>query len=461
MSTLEAVVILVGLGVAGVGGLALLDVVIRRADVAAGLLLGIMVLEISLPEVRLGLDAGGVRVFVEDGIQAIVTAAAVARFLRLRRTTVTQRLLLLLLALSVLSLLVGVAALGIQAPVNDFRTFLGFFGVGLYFATFTGPEETLERIGRLVLWSAAVLGGVVCLRWIGSVIGVQPGPLFVEYGTAIRVMTGPQSFYLGCVLFLVLPRVLDGVASAQEQWMALWLFVLTVLLNRRTVWLAVIVGIAILLYRRKGLGGRARPILAMVAVIGVTLFLAFPDTAGSSDSEVALSPTDTGNLEWRVDGWRSLIVDNGPTSATEWLIGLPMGAGYEREVVSGRGTDRTVESRPHSFHIQTMLRTGVLGLGVFVILLALLLRRQAVGARLAPEPEQRTPLLTSEVLLVIVVMQIVWFGAWQVGNDAGLFFGLAAATWWSHLQRPVGDDSASPAATASPRSRAVVSGGSS
>lgn len=410
----------------------LVDVIIRRADVAAGTLLAATVLGMALPGELLALPLGSFNVFLMDGVLAIITSAAIARHLRMQRLPVALRLLLVVLVLTVLSLARGVGDIGVQAAVNDFRTFLGFVGAAAYFMTFSGPQETLDRIARLVLIAAMAVGVLVCIRWFGVVTGASIGVLGAEYDAPIRVLSGPETFFLAIALFLVLPHWIDGNAELWQRWLGGGLLVMVTLLNRRTVWLAVVVGLAVVVFRRQGIGGRARPLLALAAVIASVVFFSLPEQA---ETDVGQSATNTGTLSWRIEGWSSLLLDNGPERPSEWLFGMPMGSGYEREVLSGRGDIRSVDSSPHSFYIQVLLRTGIVGVASVLIVFALTLRRLIPLSR-SPAFRRSGSLITPEVMLIVVVMQLIWFATWQVGSEQGLITGLALAMWWSRHRAP-------------------------
>jgi O-antigen ligase len=437
MTTFDLPLIVVALAMAVALCLVAVEQTIRRADVGAMLLFGAILAEIALPGVRLAVDAGGgAYLYLEDLVYLIVAAAGIARCLRMRRTTVLQRLLCTLGALAVASLVVGVVTFGPQSPVNEFRAFLGFLGAAIYFSTFSGPEASLDRIGKVVLGAAVVLVGIVCLRWVGELTGYKPELVAWEYDAPIRVLSGPETFFLAHALFLVLPRWIDGIATRRQSWLAALLLVVVTLLNRRTAWITVIAGLAVLLYRRKGLGGRARPFLAAVAVVAAMVFFSLPESETQGDV-VGQSATDTGTLGWRVEGWQSLIAENGPTTATQWLIGMPMGSGYERQVTYGERTRRTLDTKPHSFYLEILLRTGLFGLAAFLALSTVALRRLRPGPPTEHGASADRPLLTREVLMIAVVMQLIWFATWQVGNEQGIITGMAAAAWWSMRRQAV------------------------
>ena len=117
---------------------------IRRADVAAALVLGSVVVQaFFVDRVPALVLPGGVQVYVTDVVASLVVGAAVLRLLRQRRFDRYQRWLLLLSVLLLVSLVRGVAAFGMQQSVNDFRHYLFFAGVAIYFATFPPVRRAL------------------------------------------------------------------------------------------------------------------------------------------------------------------------------------------------------------------------------------------------------------------------------------------------------------------------------
>ena len=181
------------------------------------------------------------------------------RLLRQRRFDRYQRWLLLLGVLLLVSLVRGVAAFGVQQSVNDFRHYLFFAGVAVYFATFPPAVWLSDRIGRIWLAVSIPMMVLVSLRWLAVFAGIDLGVPAEKFGAdaAIRVIDGPFTFFLASAFVLTIPAWLRG---EQQRWVRrisvpLLLFVL--LLNRRTVWLAIVIGVAVLVLRDRRLGRRA------------------------------------------------------------------------------------------------------------------------------------------------------------------------------------------------------------
>jgi O-antigen ligase len=184
----------------------------------------------------------------------------------------------------------------------------------------------------------------------------------------------------------------------------------------------------VLLLRNRRFGRRALAMLAGAAIVTSLVFVAFPGS--SSDQEpLARSATSTGTLTWRVDGWSELL-SSWSENPANWLVGRPFGSGFERRVEGSQ-----VDSHPHNFYIETMLRSGVAGLLALIALTAGLLRAlwrlgRGSGAR---------GLFGPDVLPALVAMQLVWFITWVPGSEQGIVTGLALALVATRARAPSRD----------------------
>jgi len=416
--------LLLGLALLVVGGLgvALLELLIRRADVAAALVLGSVVVQAYfIDQVPALVLPGGVQVYVTDMVSGLLLGAAVLRLLRLPRFDRFQRWLLVLGVLLLVSLVRGVAAFGMQASVADFREYLFFGGVALYFASFPVSIRLYDRIGRIWLAMTIPMMVLVCLRWLAVFAGVNLGVPASKYGAdaAIRVIDGPFTFFLAHAFVLTIPAW-TWMRRERDRWIR-WVSVLLLLfclvLNRRTVWLAIVVGVAVLMLRDRQLGRRG---LLLVALGAVMTAVAFVWLGGLTEGSEPVVKSSSGNLDWRVQGWSDLLTA-WSHSPTEWAIGQPIGSGFARQIVT--------YTHPHNFYIEIMIRTGVVGLVALIVLTAGLLRA------LWHTPARDAGLLGPGVLPALVAMQIVWYLTWVTGTEQGLVTGLAIAVAAAEVSR--------------------------
>ena len=409
--------VLVGLAavIAAGFGLLLLDLMIRRAEFGAALVFLSAIAQAAflyedVPSLRLG----GMRVGVTDLVAALVLAAAVARCLRLPRLSRYQYWLAALGSLLLVSIVLGVAENGFQTSVGDSRQYVFFVGAALYMSTFRAALDLYDRIGRIWLVAAVLMTLLACVRWLHVFAGINLGVPEESNGvdTAIRVLDGPYAFFLVGPLLLTIPF---WRRPGRRRWirrLGLVLLVVLLALDRRTVWLAILVGVAVLLLRGRRL--RTRAVMLVIAASAVA-GIAFAGDTLARDQGPTGSVTSTGSVTWRIDGWQDLV-DSWSESPMNWLVGKPFGSGFVHTV---DGT--VINSQPHNFYIETMIRAGVGGLIALLALTVGLLRRlwRVPGAgRVLLDPGMLPPLLAT---------QLVWYLTWVPGLEQGIVTGLAAA----------------------------------
>ncbi|MCE3553481.1 hypothetical protein LWC33_18725 [Pseudonocardia sp. RS11V-5] len=394
--------------------LALLDLTIRRAEVGAALVFLSVIVQAAflyedVPSVRLG----GMRVGATDLVAVVVLAAAVARCLRLRRLGRYQYWLVLLGAVLLVSLLLGIAAHG-QSAVSDSRQYLFFVGAALYMATYRPTAGLYDRIGRIWLLAAGLMVLLACARWLHLYAGIDFGvPAEINgVDTAVRVLDGPYTFFLAGPLLLTIPCWLKPGQARWVRWLGVVLLIVVIALDRRTVWLALLVGVAVLLLRGRRLNARS---IALVAAASVLTAVVFAGDVLGRDETPPGTVTSTGSVTWRVEGWQDLV-DSWSASPVNWLLGEPFGSGFARTV---EGTN--IDAHPHNFYIETMIRAGLGGLVALLALTVGLLRRLwrvHLGSWRLFDPGVLAPLLA---------MQLVWYLTWVPGLEQGIVTGMAIA----------------------------------
>jgi hypothetical protein len=397
-------------------GVALLEVLIRRADVGAALVLAMAVLSaVLIDRVPAVTTPGGVSVQLPDLVFTLILSAATLRLLRVRRFSGFQRCLVLLAILLLLSLMRGAAAFGVEHSVAEARLYVPFVSVALYFAAF--PPSTLlnDRIGKVWLAMSVPMVVLVCLRWLAIFAGIDLGVPAETFGAdaAIKVLDGPYTFFLANALVLTVPFWLlrDGRARRLTRWGSV-LVLFVVLLNRRTVWLALLAGIAVILLRNRRLGRRAVMMVAAAAVVTAAAYVHFSG-AGTGEEPVAQSAAGTDTLDWRIEGG-SALYKSWSGDPAHWFVGQPFGSGFARDIL---GSEEQAE--PHNFYFLTMLRAGVVGLLLLLALTGGLLRA------LWRTPTHVNGLLAPGVFPALLVMQLIWFMAWVPGMEQGIVTGLA------------------------------------
>jgi O-Antigen ligase len=424
-------------------GVALLELLIRRADVAAALVfVSVLSDAVFVDRVPALVLPGGVQVYFTDMVSVLLVGAVVLRLLRRRHYHRFHRWALLLGLLLLVSLARGVAAFGMQPAVADFREYLFFAGGALYFASFPVSRELYDRIGRIWLAMTVPMMILVCLRWLAVFAGINLGVPASKYGVdaAIRVIDGPFTFFLAHAFVLTIPAWtwMRGERDRWIRWVSVLLLLFVLVLNRRTVWLAIVVGVAVLMLRDRRLGRRAVLLVAGGAVLTAAAYVWF---GGLQEGSQPVVKSGSGNLSWRIQGWSDLL---GPwaRSLSNWAIGQPVGSGFAR-TIGGVETS----THPHDFYIEILIRTGIVGLLALIALTAGLLRA------LWRTPARDEGLLGPGMIPALLAMQIVWFLTWVPGSEQGMVTGLAVAVAAASVgkrNRHAGPTAATPAREVTP-----------
>jgi O-Antigen ligase len=397
--------------------LLLVDVLVRRADITAALLIGSTLMDAffasAVPSLTL---PGDMRVGFTDIIATLVLGAAFARLLRIRRLSTYQRWLALFIILLVLSLVRGIISFGIQTSVSDFRLMEFWIAAAVYFATVPPSHLVYRRIAKLWVWMTVPLMAVVLARWLDVFAGISLGVPRERFGAdaAIRVLDGPYTFFLAQGFILTLPFWRQDQRSRSIRVVSILLLLFVVVLDRRTAWIALLAGMIMVMVHDRRLGRRAMwsvvTILCIVIAAYSTLWRAV-----TSGGRVAQAASNTASVTWRLEGW-TVLLSQWAKSPANWFIGEPFGASYSRRV---EGSE--VVAGPHNFYIEMLLRTGVFGL---CALLALTVGLLVANWRISTED---AGVFGSGVLAALLMMQLVWFMAWVPGIEEGIVTGIAVS----------------------------------
>ena len=398
----------------GVVAVVVVERLVRDTVLAAWLIAATGVVTTALNDLLPAPQLGGFTVVLPDLVCGLVAVAAIARVLRAPSIRGAPAALLALGAVVVLSLVRGAAVYGLQAAVNDGRTFVYVVFGALYFALAEPTAELRERVGRVWFATAVALLGVVAVRWLALVAGLPLEGVLVRPAEAgaIRVIDNQDTLILAVALLGSVPLWSRGALTPFERRAVVALVPVVILLNHRTIWIATVVGVVVLANRNPQLGRTLVTAIGIVALLGGVAIAALQNV---EESPLPQAPTSLRTFLWRYEGWRALVVD-GDHDPVSIVLGQPFGGGYAREVFGYR-----VDVAPHNFYLQTYLRSGLLGLAALGWLLG---STVAALRRAPPEPPQTW---SREALLVGVVLEAVFLTTWAPNLVHGILIGLAAA----------------------------------
>lgn len=415
---LDVLVILAGMGLLA---LFVLDLTLERQDVP-WIFVGGLALAREVADPLPSVDAGGIRINGEDMIFAVAMAVVVGWLFRGIALQAPQILLGLALAIAFLSIGRGALEHGLPAAVNEARETLYFLGAALLgsFAPVDAASRRRLMNGWLVLcWSIVALA---VLRWLIVFSGLPfRGPWYEPEFAGLRVLASNGSLVLAMGFLMLMPRVLRGWSTTREFVSAIAFGATVVLLQHRSVWLALVLGTAFMGWEyRRDLSRRLVMGLGATVVVLGAVTISLLDVAALSDQASRADAASDTTWQWRVSGWADLLEESGPVGPVEYGLGAPYGSGWERSVSAGFDVDVP----PHNFYLEMLLRIGIIG-----VVLVVLAGWQSARRLRAHEVDDDRGYLNAATLLTILTIQAVYSVPYNLGMEQGLLFGLAIAIW--------------------------------
>jgi O-antigen ligase/polysaccharide polymerase Wzy-like membrane protein len=329
----------------------------RRFELGVALVLVALLLDTLFLEAMPGIDIG-VWLYPKDVIFCLLLSAAIIRLLpwrwQLRRARWIGVLLLLMFLLGFLR---GLPLYSLKAVGNETRGYFPFLAALLYFSTFKYDRRRQSHLITIWLAGSVALGIVTVFRWIAANLGLGIASQWemVAGDTPMRVVHSVHGFYLATAFFFSLYQYYTNSGPTWQRRLFLVLGPVLILLQHRTVWVAVILGMLWLCARDARF--RTRFTLGVIAslVVGALLtLLLFGSQADITRRSLQNSASDTGTFAWRVEGWKALLAEKAPPETL--LIGQPFGAGFERHMEGG-----TVTVSAHNFYVETLIQFGIPG----------------------------------------------------------------------------------------------------
>lgn len=298
----------------------------------------------------------------------------------------------------------GLELYPLQTVVNSARPTFYLLGATVYAATLDwGPVLRVWLSQQWLRFSLLILGVGVVWFFL-NLTGVAT---YSEYQGTFRFLGAGYAllFAQTVVLAFLLAAHGDG---RRVMWTAYLMLAAVIILQHRTVWLAVLATVPLfLLTERRVRGPLMRGLLVAGLAVAALAEFVFPSQLSSA---LSTSATSEGTFLWRLDGWAQLLSPERFGNPVSVLFGQPLGAGYER-VVGGQ----VVHESPHNVYVQTLVDFGVFGLIAYLSLLWLVFRRTGALGRWDPQ---------FRALQLATAMVVVYGGAYTPPYIQGLLFGL-------------------------------------
>jgi hypothetical protein len=324
----------------------------------------------------------------------------------------------------ILSFVLGLAEFGRYAG-TEVRPFFYIWVAGLYCAMADFDEADLRRIGRWCLWTAYAIIGIALYLWAAVETGWIPrAELFGDEGGAVFRPVGSHGvFFVATVAMVQTMAWLRGTGTTRSGWHAAVLLTFVLILQHRSVWIATLAGLLMVMaLERRHLPRRFPLLLAFVLVVmlGVSIAVWFGhlDELGRRLAQSTLSMTDSGGtFAARIDGWIRLFESWVEGSVRVLMFGFPFGKGYTRYY-----NGQLIEFAPHNFFLDLLLRVGVIGLLLFLVATAM-----AIVYTWRSRADSEVDYLIKRGLAVGLVASLVYYVAYHSFYVLGAATGIALA----------------------------------
>lgn len=369
----------------------------------------------------------GINLFYTDFALVLIGMAAGLRLVFAPDFPLRHWAWLAFCAVICLSFALGLASYGTAAGVNV-RGYFYFMVTGLYGMSFPMDPRRVRFTLNVLVTVALTLLMLTAYRWVvyyTPITALLPEGGVYNVDGAIRVIKSNEA--------LVLAQVLIGglffAAAARGLHVAKWLSPLllgtVIALQHRSVWLAMLVGgLTRFLVVRTKQSSTVSQLLLVAAIVGVTSIpLVFSDKLSGLTQQVqhsaerALQGRDT--THERFGNWKALIELWYQGGVKSIVIGQSFGADSSRYVEDEKGQARKITYYAHNLYVQTLYNTGLVGLTAMLVAFAYVLRglyrlnRDGVGGT------------ETQILLVLMVMQMAYYVPYGEDYLQGLLFGVA------------------------------------
>jgi len=363
----------------------------------------------------------GYNVLPIDVLFVGVLVAYIIRLFVLGRIGTTHLCWLGLAILMALALLRGVGSYGLNTAVVSFRQEFYFIAGALYMQSFHWGERDIDHFVNIWLTFAGMLVVYAMLCWIDpSFVLLRGDPLYAYFNPYAylgwRVLPASSTVLIAQAGLIAALLWLRNDRAGTLHLAAVPLLLAVALLYHRSVWMASIAGISVLILHQPKLMGRlSLPLvvlgLGLVALVG----LGGDGVSGALQSAVAEPFAESSTWGWRVNNWRNMVPETlaaGPATA---LLGWGYGASFQDMMTGGTLVN------PHNAYVAIFLNTGFLGSGMLVLCCVLPLWRFWRGDFPASRHFDR------QTAIALVAMMMVYYVPYSVAFDHGLILGMLAA----------------------------------
>ncbi|MBC8058642.1 MAG: O-antigen ligase family protein [Rhizobiales bacterium] len=431
MSTLYALMTAAPyLAALGLGVLVPMLGVICYSNVGAGLAVIVGMFCVEALWMTVGGFQLGIRIYYTDFALVFIGAIALLRLLTAHDTPRWHWAWSMYTIVFLVSLCTGVLAYGSGAGVQA-RGYFYSIAAGSYAMSFVIQPRHVRLLLHGLLLVSVLLLCICAYRWVvyyTPITELLPDGGSYNTDGAIRVVRSFEAVVLSQVFVIGLFFAAVARSAMLARVLSPLVLAVVIALQHRSVWLALLVGIAAGLFvSRTRSGSRLSQLLLLAGIVTLTaLPMVFSEKLSGVSDQVAGSANRAvaaeGSVGERFDNWQGLVkiwAAGGPRSI---LIGQSFGSDatrYVRDKV--RGGEHKIEYFAHNHYVQTLFNMGLIGLTAFVVVTVYVMR----GLYRLCRADEGDP--TAEVLLTLMVMQLAYYVPYGTDYLQSVILGVAIA----------------------------------
>ena len=388
----------------------------------------------------------GLTLFYTDFALVFAFVIALGRLLRARDRPPIHRAWLVYCAVFAVSLATGLVTYGSGAGVQA-RPYFYFVAAGLCGLSFNIDAARVRLLLNALVAVAVLLMFITVYRWVvyyTPIAELLPDEGVYNNDGPIRVIRSFEALVLAQVLVasLFFARGTGGLVVARA--VSPLLLAAVVTLQHRSVWVAALAGVLASLFvsrlQKGSVLGQSLLLVAIVVTTALPMFLSdkLSGVSGQITSSASAAVEERGSAGERLNSWKEIVNNWAVAGPRSIVIGQSFGTDPSRLVRDEAGVLRKLEYTAHNMYVQTLFNTGLVGLGAFLLAAGYvvrgLYRACASGQGGAP----------AQALLVVVLMQLVYYVPYGTDYLQSLIFGVALSYVAGHEARAKRDAAMTP-----------------
>jgi hypothetical protein len=367
---------------------------------------------------------GGFTLHITDLLFGLAISCSLFGLKNWRDHSASERMLLFLSGLLLLSFCRGLVQAGNSAAGNAFRLYSVFTAL-IIFTYLWGRKLDPRWVFDKIIWLgwAIVLLGIT-RRILGLDAFIEDADPFEE----ARIIDASAALMLGQAAVIALHASLVGprVGRGGKAFAFIIFFMAVLYSDQRTATFATIAGVIVILGfvpRRRDTTIFCLGMIVCAAGIGILAVASLSDgqLTGYLPHSLQMIVLEEGTFGWRLDQWQTYYQQWVDATAFDQIAGQPLGV----SLAIGLGFSTLTELDrlaipPHSEYLGLLLNAGAVGLLIFLLAPAFAF---VDAIRISNNHQSRPPLVI--LAIAILVSQIVFSFSYSLDNEQGFLLAIS------------------------------------